>query len=110
MRTTLDIDDDILAAAKDLARAEGRTMGQVVSDLARRALTSPVTGNGVTDNGQVAFDAGAWPTLPNRGGAIVTTDLVNRIQDELDGEAGEALDHTDAKDRQKRHKNPGRGR
>ena len=31
MRTTLDIDDDLLAAAKELARREGRSAGQVVS-------------------------------------------------------------------------------
>ncbi len=39
MRTTLDIDDDILQAAKELARAEKKTAGQVLSELARRGLT-----------------------------------------------------------------------
>lgn len=39
MRTTLDIDDDLLAAAKELARREGRSAGQVVSDLLRASLT-----------------------------------------------------------------------
>lgn len=38
MRTTLDIDDDVLAAAKELSRQQGRTAGQVVSGLLRRAL------------------------------------------------------------------------
>lgn len=38
MRTTLTIDDDVLAAARELAMAEGRTIGQVLSDLVRRAL------------------------------------------------------------------------
>jgi len=38
VRTTLDIDDDLLQAAKELAVARGRTAGQVVSDLLRRAL------------------------------------------------------------------------
>lgn len=32
MRATLDIDDDILAAAKDLARAEGKAAGKVLSE------------------------------------------------------------------------------
>ncbi|MFM2423526.1 MAG: hypothetical protein RL291_2056, partial [Pseudomonadota bacterium] len=40
MRTTLDIDDDVLEAAKDLARSEGKSMGKVLSDLASKGLTS----------------------------------------------------------------------
>jgi hypothetical protein len=40
MRTTLDIEDDVLQAAKELARREGRTAGQVISELARRSLLS----------------------------------------------------------------------
>ena len=39
MRTTLDIDDDILAAAKELSRRQGCSVGKVVSTLTRRALT-----------------------------------------------------------------------
>lgn len=38
MRTTLEIDDDVIAAARELARDEGRSIGAVVSDLARRGL------------------------------------------------------------------------
>jgi hypothetical protein len=38
VRTTLDIDDDVMAAARELARGEGRSIGAVVSDLARRGL------------------------------------------------------------------------
>lgn len=40
MRTTLEIDDDVLEAAKSIARQSDRTAGAVLSDLARRALTS----------------------------------------------------------------------
>ena len=40
MRTTLDIENDILFAAKDLAKREKKTIGQMISDLARRGLTS----------------------------------------------------------------------
>lgn len=39
MRTTLDIDDDVLQAAKELARRGKRTAGHVLSALTRRALT-----------------------------------------------------------------------
>lgn len=41
MRTTLSIDDDVLDAARALARAEGRSIGEVVSGLARRGLRPP---------------------------------------------------------------------
>ncbi|RFU23411.1 antitoxin [Geodermatophilus marinus] len=39
MRTTLDLDDDVLAAARELAASERRSIGSVVSELARRGLT-----------------------------------------------------------------------
>ena len=38
MRTTVDLDDDVLAAAKAMAAAERRSLGKVVSDLIRRGL------------------------------------------------------------------------
>ena len=38
MRTTLRLDDDVLRAARSLARTERKTVGQVVSELARRGL------------------------------------------------------------------------
>ena len=47
MRTTLDIDDDILQAAKELARAEKKTAGQVLSELARKGLTQPMQAAGI---------------------------------------------------------------
>ncbi|HET6601223.1 MAG TPA: hypothetical protein VFG57_04610 [Gaiella sp.] len=39
MRTTLDIDDDVVVAAKELAAGERRSLGSVISELARRGLT-----------------------------------------------------------------------
>jgi len=41
MRTTLDIANDVLQAAKDRARREKKTTGEVISELARAALTAP---------------------------------------------------------------------
>jgi hypothetical protein len=71
MRTTLDIDDDVLAAAKELAAARSTTTGQVISELARQTLTRPRTGdappmrNGVTQ-------------LPHRD-AAVTPEFVGKL-------------------------------
>jgi hypothetical protein len=39
MRTTLDLDDDVIAAARELAASERRSLGAVISELARRGLT-----------------------------------------------------------------------
>lgn len=41
MRTTLDIDEEVLRAAKEIARRQHSTAGAVISELARRALTEP---------------------------------------------------------------------
>ena len=41
MRSTLDIDEDILLVARELAARQGASMGKVLSDLARQALTTP---------------------------------------------------------------------
>jgi hypothetical protein len=73
MRTTLDIDQDILLAAKEIAKQRGVSMGKVLSELARQALTqqvAPATRNGV-------------PLFPRQQGAdVVTLELVNRLRDE----------------------------
>jgi hypothetical protein len=39
MRTTLDIDEDVIAAARELAAADRKSLGAVISELARRGLT-----------------------------------------------------------------------
>lgn len=38
VRTTVDLDDDLLDTARAIARATGRSLGRVLSDLARRGL------------------------------------------------------------------------
>lgn len=75
MRTTLKLDEDVLAAARALAQQQGKTLGEVVSALARRALQPaaavPVMRNGIR-------------LLPVREGARpATLELVNRLRDEL---------------------------
>ena len=74
MRTTLDIDDDVLQAAKEMAQRDRSTAGKVLSDLARRGLTAPFKARRVKlRNG--------LPTLPSRG-ELVTLEKVRRIMDE----------------------------
>jgi hypothetical protein len=85
MRTTLDIDDDVLTAAKELAKARDSTTGEVISELARKALTTP------TETSASAGPAGAvlkngWYVLPSRGGLPVTSQLVQRLLEEADWE------------------------
>lgn len=75
MRTTLDIDDDVLIAAKERARAEGRTAGAVLSELARQGLATSTR-----EPGTSSF-LGFAP-LPRRG-ATVTDALVERIREEI---------------------------
>ncbi len=82
MRTTLDIDNDVLAAAKELARQQDLSAGQVVSRLLRKALT------GQAENPVVADDAGrgSRPSVAGfrpfpAGKAIVTNDAVNRLRE-----------------------------
>lgn len=58
MRTTIDIDDDLLAAAREIAQRERVSAGQVVSRLLRAALAGTVT-----------------PPHPLQPGATVTSDF-----------------------------------
>ncbi len=73
MRTTLDIDDDVLAAVKGLAEAQDTTAGKVVSELVRKSLQPK--GSIKKRNGFLLF-----PATPK--GAPVTMELVNRLRDE----------------------------
>ena len=101
MRTTLEIDGDVLAAAKDLAKAEGRTMGQVISELARRGLTQPsFSGLPGLAEPTALFELDAWPTFPQRDGPPVTSELIERIEDELDLEDATLFDHATGTPRQ----------
>lgn len=82
MRTTLDIDDDLLAAAKELARAEKKSAGQVVSELIRKGLqaaSAPAPEDGKVAEPEALY--GLRP-LPKRG-VVVTNELINKLKDEL---------------------------
>ena len=74
MRTTLAIADDVLLAAKAMARAQGKTVGDIVSELARRSLRKP--------QGPKSLRNGV-PLLSARSpGTVVTIEIVNALRDE----------------------------
>ncbi len=77
MRTTLDIDEDILEAAKNLGRQTKRTAGAVLSDLARCALT---TSHAARKSGEAARGIGGFVPFESRGG-IVNNDLIDRLRE-----------------------------
>jgi hypothetical protein len=74
MRTTLDIDEDVLETAKELAAQRSTTAGRVISDLVRSALAP---------RDQLARKRNGVPLLPGRKNrSLVTPALVNRLRDE----------------------------
>ena len=76
MRTTLDIEDDVLQAAKELAAREGSTAGRVISSLARRGLMTPAKQAKVAQPTR-----GGIPLLPSRG-EVVTMDHIRGLKDQ----------------------------
>jgi hypothetical protein len=87
MRTTLDIDDDILQVAKELARAENKTAGQVLSELARKGLTQGAPAYGFAEEAAPPFVMkDGWVTFTNREGVVVTKELVDRLIEEAEFE------------------------
>ena len=73
MRTTLDIDDDILDLAKQMAHQRGMSAGKVISELARKALEPKPAGQ--TRNGVLLL-------TPKPGARKPNLELVNRLRDE----------------------------
>lgn len=76
MRTTLDIDDDILLAVKELSKRQRKSAGEVLSDLARAALTAPVS---ETHEPETPY---GFPLIPRKSDTIVTVDQIRRLQEE----------------------------
>jgi hypothetical protein len=81
MRTTLDIDDDILSASKELAKAAGKTAGQIISELARKALTQPYQTPTAQYSAQEPQAIYGIQPLPHRGG-VVTSEMVRKLMDD----------------------------
>jgi hypothetical protein len=77
MRTTLTLDDDVLLAVQERARREKPTAGQVLSDLARQALTAQQH----RQPDDRATEHHGFQPLPHRGAAISNA-LIDRLRDE----------------------------
>lgn len=81
MRTTMDIDDSVLGAVKELARRQGKTAGEVISALARQALTQGPTQRA---DGEVREPPAAYGFRPfPAGDALVTNEAIDKLRDEL---------------------------
>jgi hypothetical protein len=76
MRTTLDIADDVLFAAKEIAQREKKSLGQTISELARKAFAQSAAAPQVSER---LASFGIRP-LPPRGG-IVSNELIDRLRD-----------------------------
>lgn len=76
MRTTLNVDEDVLRAVQERARREKRSAGQVLSDLARQALVGAApsaSGSGASRHG--------FAPLPSRG-AAVSNAWIDRLRED----------------------------
>jgi hypothetical protein len=72
VRTTLDIDEDVLIAARELAAPARRSLGSIISELARRGLTPA----------RVSAEDGL-PVIRVPGGTPpITPEMVRRALDE----------------------------
>ena len=77
MRTTLDIADDVLQAAKERARRERKTAGEIISELARSALNAaPESARAQSPRSRFGFRP-----FPKRGG-IVTNELIDKLRED----------------------------
>ena len=75
MRTTLAIDDDVLSAAKEMAVIEKKSVGEVISSLARRAVAPTET--------KVKRRNGVPLLKVRKGTPRVTSELVQKLREEL---------------------------
>lgn len=87
MRTTLDVADDVLLAAKETARRRKTSIGAVISDLARKGLTVADAANASSGTARASrarpspLAALGIQPLPRRGG-VISNELINRLRDD----------------------------
>ena len=81
MRTTLNIDDDLLYAVKELARGQSKSAGEVVSALLRQSLARTDSDDAGEREQDTRAEFGFRP-FPSRGG-VVTNELIDRLREDI---------------------------
>lgn len=79
MRTTIDIEDDVLAAAKELARLQNVSAGQIVSRLLREALVGL---NKKETSGEIAQATKSGFRAFPAGQKLVSNDWIDHLRDQ----------------------------
>lgn len=78
MRTALDIDEDVFAAAKERARREHTTAGVVASEPLRQALTTPVVSSAHIREAAAVY---GFQLFPSRG-RVVTNEVIDQLRND----------------------------
>lgn len=77
MRTTIDIDDDILAAAKEMAHSQCLSAGRVISRLLRQAMTGQ---SGLQQTPQVQMTVAGFQPFPSQG-VMISNAQIDALRD-----------------------------
>lgn len=85
MRTTLNIEDSVLNAVKDLARRQGKTVGEVISILARQALLQGAGEPAGMKSVPVSDTPGSYGfrPLPTDRAPLVSNAVIDKLRGEL---------------------------
>ncbi len=81
MRTTLNIDDDLLIAVKELAKRKSKSASAVISDMLRQSLAPAGPEDPDSQTEEPGAEFGFRP-FPKRGG-VVTNELIGRLREEM---------------------------
>ena len=81
MRTTVDIDDDVLLAVRKIAAKEKKTAGKILSEFTRLGLLSGASNSSTQRPGEAFVMKNGIPILPSRG-ELVTTRRIERIMEQ----------------------------
>ncbi len=79
MRTTLRLDDDVLAAARVLAQHRQSSIGDVISDLARQSLTKELADR---SQSELSSRSGLLQLPLKASGGVADLELVNQLHDQ----------------------------
>lgn len=76
MRTTLEIDNDVLQAARELSKHHKKTIGAIISELARKALNAVPKDQ--ASEPEVIYGFQPFP----KDGKVVTNEMIDRLRQE----------------------------